>query len=163
MKSDVWLTPPAILKALGPFDLDPCAPLDRPWDMARHHFTAKENGLSRRWEGRVWMNPPYGAETSKWLRRLVEHGNGIALIFARTETQDWVRHVWGSAAGVLFIAGRLHFHYPDGRRAEANSGAPSALIAYGQENVSSLATSGIAGSLVAGWRAVGVSQNTQAE
>ncbi|WP_280940170.1 hypothetical protein [Mesorhizobium sp. WSM1293] len=31
--TDVWLTPPAILAALGgaeSFDLDPCAPLDRP-------------------------------------------------------------------------------------------------------------------------------------
>lgn len=29
-----WLTPPDILRALGPFDLDPCAPVNRPWDMA---------------------------------------------------------------------------------------------------------------------------------
>ena len=25
-----WLTPPKILDALGPFDLDPCAPVVRP-------------------------------------------------------------------------------------------------------------------------------------
>lgn len=30
MKSDIWLTPPHILDALGPFDLDPCAPDPRP-------------------------------------------------------------------------------------------------------------------------------------
>ncbi|NCW30719.1 MAG: adenine methyltransferase, partial [Alphaproteobacteria bacterium] len=29
-----WLTPPAVIKALGEFDLDPCASLDRPWDTA---------------------------------------------------------------------------------------------------------------------------------
>ncbi|WP_206516814.1 hypothetical protein [Mesorhizobium sp. M7A.F.Ca.MR.245.00.0.0] len=48
--TDVWLTPPAILAALGgaeSFDLDPCAPLDRPWDMARQHYTMADNGLAR--------------------------------------------------------------------------------------------------------------------
>jgi len=28
--TEVWLTPPYILEALGAFDLDPCASLDRP-------------------------------------------------------------------------------------------------------------------------------------
>ena len=27
-----WLTPPHILRRLGPFDLDPCAPINRPWE-----------------------------------------------------------------------------------------------------------------------------------
>lgn len=30
---DEWLTPPGIIKSLGEFDLDPCAPVKRPWDM----------------------------------------------------------------------------------------------------------------------------------
>ena len=34
MQNDEWLTPPEILKPLGSFDLDPCAPINRPWDMA---------------------------------------------------------------------------------------------------------------------------------
>ena len=28
---------------------------------AGKHFTAAEDGLSREWHGRVYMNPPYGA------------------------------------------------------------------------------------------------------
>ena len=60
--TDVWLTPPNILEALGgadSFDLDPCAPLNRPWDMARNHYTIDDDGLARPWSGRVWLNPPY--------------------------------------------------------------------------------------------------------
>lgn len=86
MKSAEWLTPPEILAALGTFDLDPCAPIVRPWDTAGQHYTIEDNGLAQAWEGRVWLNPPFGAQASKWLARLAAHGNGIALIPARTET-----------------------------------------------------------------------------
>lgn len=116
-----WFTPPEILAALGPFDDDPCAP-------------GKTNGLLREWQGRVWLNPPYGPETGIWLERLSQHGNGIALIFARTETKMFFQWVWERSTGLLFLKGRLHFHRADGTRAKANSGAPSVLVAYGDKN-----------------------------
>ena len=143
MLNDEWLTPPEILKALGPFDLDPCAPKNRPWDMADNHYT--DFGLMKPWFGRVWMNPPYGQQTSQWLNKLASHGNGIALIFARTETEMFFSQVWEKAAAVLFIKGRLFFHYLDGTKAKANSGGPSVLIAYGANNCQSLRDSGIKG------------------
>jgi hypothetical protein len=37
--TDDWLTPPDIIAALGPFDLDPCSPETRPWDTAAKHYT----------------------------------------------------------------------------------------------------------------------------
>ncbi len=148
MKNDEWLTPPAILAALGPFDLDPCAPRVRPWPMAGQHLTEDDDGLAAPWAGRVWLNPPYGLEAAAWLRRLAEHGDGCALIFARTETEMFHRWVWERADAVLFLRGRLHFHYVDGQRAAANAGAPSCLIAYGHSNVEALASSGIAGHIV---------------
>lgn len=83
---------------------------------------------------RVWCNPPYGSETGKWLKRLVDHGDGIALIFARTETRMFFDHAWNYADAVFFFEGRLHFHHVDGRRAAANAGAPSCLVAYGSAN-----------------------------
>lgn len=142
---DEWLTPPEILAKLGRFDLDPCAPaLDRrPWSTADRHFTAEDDGLSLQWNGRVWMNPPFGREAVKWLRKMAQHGNGIALIPARTETAMFYECVWGRADAVLFIQGRPHFHYIDGSRAPFNSGAPIALIAYGQHNVDALRQSGL--------------------
>lgn len=143
MLKDEWLTPPEILRALGPFDLDPCAPVTRPWDTAARHFTIEDNGLVQPWSGRVWCNPPYGLEAAKWLDRLADHGNGVALIFARTETRMFFDHVWRRAHGVLFIEGRLHFHHVCGRRAAANSGAPSCLVAYGEENATVLQKSGL--------------------
>lgn len=143
MLKDEWLTPPHVLKALGEFDVDPCSPINRPWDTAKHHYNINDDGLHHPWHGRVWCNPPYGMEAARWLDRLASHGNGIALIFARTETKMFFDHVWKRADAVLFIEGRLHFHHVDGTRAKANSGAPSCLIAYGKNNVDALKSSGL--------------------
>lgn len=130
-KSVDWLTPPEIVKSLGPFDLDPCCPENMPWRTATEMLTKADDGLSRVWDGFVWMNPPYGDEVSKWMGKMVRHNNGIALVPARTETRWCFGHVWPSAQAVLFLRGRPHFHYPDGKRAPYNSGAPIMLVAYG--------------------------------
>ena len=143
MKHDEWLTPPEILRTLGQFDLDPCAPIMRPWDTAAKHLNVNDDGLSHQWHGRVWCNPPFGREAAKWLNRMALHGNGIALVPARTETAMFYACVWGVADAVLFIKGRPHFHHPSGERAAFNSGAPICLIAYGKHNSDLLRASGL--------------------
>ena len=89
-------------------------------------------------EARVWLNPPYGPQAAKWLRKLLQHGNGLALVFARTETRMFRDYVWDSADAVVFMFNRLTFHHVDGSEAENNSGAPSALVAYGRNNAARL-------------------------
>lgn len=148
MLKDEWLTPPGIISSLGEFDLDPCSPIIRPWDTARKHYTTEDNGLKKEWNGRVWCNPPYGLEAAIWLNKLKKHNNGIALIFARTETKMFFEHVWNDATALLFIEGRLYFHHVDGSRAKANAGAPSVLIAYGIENANKLKNSNIKGKFI---------------
>lgn len=146
--NDEWLTPPEILGALGAFDLDPCAPIQRPWAMAKEHYTILDNGLMLPWSGRVWMNPPYGLEASDWLAKLAAHGNGLALIFARTETEMFRRYVWEKADAVFFFYGRLYFYDTEGKKAKANAGAPSCLVAYGGKNVEAIERSGLNGKMV---------------
>lgn len=146
--TDEWLTPPEIIRALGSFDLDPCAPPKRPWDTATKHYTMNENGLWQPWRGRVWLNPPYGPQTGVWLQKLAEHGNGIALIFARTETTFFHAHGWERATAMLFLKGRLNFYGLDGQRSKLNAGGPSVLIAYGEENAAALRRCGISGAFL---------------
>ena len=146
---DTWLTPPNIIQSLGPFDLDPCTPAVMPWETARERYSPPQDGLALPWFGRVWPNPPYGRETGHWLSRLEEHGEGTALIFARTDTSWFFEHIWGVADALMFLKGRLFFHLPDGTKGGYSGGAPSVLAAYGQDDMDRLAASGLDGAFVA--------------
>lgn len=140
-----WLTPPEILRPLGTFDLDPCSPIVRPWPTATVHFTIEDNGLAKSWFGNVWLNPPYGREIDDWMKRMYEHNQGVALVFARTETQFFQRYVFGGADSILFLEGRVNFCNTAGMRSRMNAGAPSCLVAYGMANSYRLLNSGLKG------------------
>jgi len=131
--NDEWLTPKYIIDALGKFDLDPCAPINRPWDMATNHYTKLDDGLYKEWVGRVWLNPPYGKYTFDWLKKLSYHKNGIALIFSRTETIGFHKEIFDKADSIFFFKGRLKFCYVDGKEGN-RANAPSCLVSYSQEN-----------------------------
>lgn len=148
-ETNEWYTPQHILDALGPFTLDPCTSERRPWNTATLHFT--DRGLERTWIGFVWCNPPYGPHAWRWLSKLAEHGNGIALIFARTETKGFFDEVWSKADALLFLRGRLKFHRHDLAATTSNAGAPSVLVAYGETAVERLKSSELDGVLIESW------------
>lgn len=136
-----WITPKYIIDAfgIGWFDLDPCASVTQPWSCARKAYTIEQDGLLRPWLGNVWLNPPYGPRTKKWVSKLATHGTGVALIFARTDTALWHNEIFPTADALLFVKGRLRFHRPDGSLGSGgNAGAPSCLIAWGKKNSSAL-------------------------
>lgn len=152
-KTNTWLTPPFILDALGHFDLDPASAPNMPWRTADTMWTKKDDGLSsdRHWFGDVWLNPPYAtALIKKFMARMAEHGQGMALVFARTDTEWAEKYVFKapSATGLMMLHGRLHFHDKNGVRAKANAGAPSMLVAYGAEMFDRLHASGLNGALL---------------
>ena len=134
MGKDEWLTPPHVFRNLGTFDLDPCAPINRPWDTARRHLTVVDDGLAHPWAGRVWLNPPYGRALAAWMQRMAAHNDGTALIFARTETAMFFDCVWSVATAVFFLRGRLTFLNVDGSKPVATAGSPSVLVAYGRKD-----------------------------
>jgi DNA N-6-adenine-methyltransferase (Dam) len=132
--SQVHLTPKWIVDALGLFDMDPCAADPRPWDCAVRNLTEADDGLAAKWDGRVWLNPPFARyRVGHWIQRLAEHGHGTALLHARTET-EWFKPCWAKATAILFLAKRIAFARPDGSTQSANSGAPPVLVAFGDDD-----------------------------
>lgn len=143
-REETYLTPPDMIAALqrSPnflFDLDPACPPNMPWRTAETMLTKAEDGLARKWHGHVWLNPPYGKETQKWMQRLAEHNDGIALVFARTDTQWFHDYVLKKASAIYLLKGRIRFYNPDGTQTRDSAPAPSCLVAYGEESAYALA------------------------
>lgn len=146
-RKEEWLTPPWIMKSLGVFDLDPCAPVNRPWDTAARHYTIDDDGLRSRWSGRVWCNPPYGKQLIHWLRRCAEHRNCIVLVYARTDSEAFQKYVFPYASAMLFIGNQIHYFDTQGIKS-ASPWSPSVLVAYNRNNAIALKDSGIDGAFI---------------
>ncbi len=149
-ENDEWYTPSWLFEAIGvEFDLDPCSPGRPPSTVpARNVFKKADNGLAREWAGSVWLNPPFSSKR-EWYERLVSHGNGIALIPARTETHDFQDYM-GAADLLLFMKGRIYFergHRPGANGNGVTSTPPfgCVLCAYGAPMAEALRTAKMGG------------------
>jgi hypothetical protein len=116
-ESNEWTSPSAIVEKaqemFGVIDLDPCSDdAESPAVPAKEIYTKEDDGLSKEWNGRVYMNPPYGSEIGTWIVKLKgEYESGrvteaIALVPARPDT-EWFRALRLYAR--CFIFGRLKF------------------------------------------------------
>lgn len=150
LASDEWLTPPWMLNILGPFDLDPCSPVELPWQIAQRRYTVEDDGLSQLWSGRVWLNPPFGKGLDAWITKLAQHGDGLAVFPLRSTDTAWFHEaVWSKAAAVLFIRGRIRFYTPEGKESGPCPHA-SILVAWGESNAEILSKTNIKGHLIRG-------------
>lgn len=108
--TDEWYTPQEIIDALGRFDLDPCAPVSPLWETADVMYNKNDNGLTKDWFGRVWLNPPYSRPLIElFVRRLAEHGDGIALLFNRCDNKLFQDIVFEQATALKFLRNRIRF------------------------------------------------------
>lgn len=134
--TDTWLTPPDLLEALGPFDMDPCCPPFMPWRTARRMIHRPHDGLALPWRGRVWCNPPY-SKMMPWVDKMRDHGNGILLAPAKSTDSRWGQTILSTADAVLFFKGRLLFHFVNGERSSGKWMA-NLLAAWGGANARAL-------------------------
>jgi phage N-6-adenine-methyltransferase len=120
---DEWQTPLWLFRALSiifDFKLDAAASSAN--SLCEVYLTEEDNALHCDWklkltEARnntltVWLNPPYGTKTGKFLDKAQKESlNGltiVCLIAARTDTKAF-RIVWNHAKYVIFLYGRLKF------------------------------------------------------
>ena len=131
-----WSTPQYLFDALDAefrFNLDVCATHDN--TKCEKYYTKEEDGLARDWSGfRCWMNPPYGREIGKWIKKAsesVKHGGGVVvcLVPARTDTAYWHQYAM-QATEIRLISKRVKF-------GDSNQGAPfpSAILIFGTPRV----------------------------
>ncbi len=132
LESDEWYTPPYIFTALQMhFDLDPCSPSGGlPWLPAKRHFTLEDDGLAQLWDPRwlVWLNPPY-SDPLPWVRKMADHGNGIALL-PLDPTTSWAQIVFDTADTICLLRDRVTFVKLDNDN-KTSARFPSLLAGWG--------------------------------
>ncbi len=129
--TDMWETPQAFFDAWNKefnFDLDVCATDENA--KCPLYYTKEKDGLSNRWAGTVWINPPYGKEIIKWMRKAYESARDgdatvVCLVPARTDTAWW--HDYAMKGDITFIRGRLKFG-----NAKNSAPFPSAVVVFEQ-------------------------------
>ena len=125
-----WETPQPIFDFVDKiyhFNLDVCALPENAKCAA--YYTPEDDGLKQTWEGVCWMNPPYGRDIAKWMKKAYEtaeyhQGTVVALVHARTDTKWWHDYAM-KATYIIFIKGRLKFG-----NAEASCPFPSCFVIF---------------------------------
>lgn len=130
-KTDLWSTPNDLFNELNQefnFTLDVCATPENA--KVPKFFTREIDGLAQSWDGqRCWMNPPYGREISKWVKKASESEFVVALLPARTDTR-WFHDYIYKKRETRFFKGRLKFG-----GAQNSAPFPSMLVVFDNRKV----------------------------
>ena len=114
-KNNAWCTPRDFFNKLNKefnFTLDPCCMSKSA--LCNKYFTPDEDGLIQNWGGEiVFVNPPYGREIGKWVKKSYEEGQKpntivVMLIPSRTDTKYFHNYILNKSE-IRFIKGRLKF------------------------------------------------------
>ena len=123
----------AFMDKIYHFNLDVCALPENTKCAA--YYTPTQDSLKQNWQGNCWMNPPYGRDIAKWMKKAYEtakynQGTVVALVHARTDTKWWHDYAM-KATYIIFIKGRLKFG-----NAEDSCPFPSCFVIFekGQVN-----------------------------
>lgn len=114
-KTNEWSTPQSLFDMLHEeflFSLDPCATHEN--HKCDKYFTLEDDGLSKSWVGHnVFMNPPYGGHTGKWLMKAVDSARDgatvVCLIVSSTDRSYWHEIIYPFSNEIRFMRGRVKF------------------------------------------------------
>ena len=136
-----WYTPEEFVNAarqvLGTITLDPASSeIANKTVKARRYFTKDNDGLSKKWSGRIWMNPPYEGKViiqfiAKLVKSLPDIEQAIVLVNNATETK-WFQSMATEADAVCFPAGRIRFIGPKGDKGSPLQG--QAILYFGDQS-----------------------------
>lgn len=146
---DEWYTPKWIIDLLGPFDLDPCAPMTPMFKTAEIMYNKVQDGLKQLWPENavVWLNPPYSKTLLRaFVEKMTIHNNGIAILINRQDNLLFQNLVFPVAKSMIFMRHRVKFIDQGGTIGHPFFG--SCLVAFGKECDLRLKQSGIEGKYV---------------
>jgi len=130
--SNEWYTPAEYVEAarrvMGSIDTDPATnPTAQLWIKAGTHYTQDNDGLQHAWYGNVWMNPPWGQLTGKFVGHLADElamgriAQAIVLVNAHATDTSWFTPLW---EGLLcFTDHRIDYKSPEETKSTSTHGS----------------------------------------
>lgn len=143
--SDEYATPPSLwrplARAVGGFDVDPASGAEST-PIAETRYTREDNGLSKSWEGDVWLNPPFGDAPSTgkggrevWLQKARQQANTgdvrtVTVLLPVDTSTGWFHEHVAEAPVFCFMDQRIEF---EGEQAEetGNTSFATCLAVFG--------------------------------
>jgi phage N-6-adenine-methyltransferase len=112
-KYSYWSTPQWLFEQINEmfhFTTDVCAAKNNA--KCKNYFTQKDDGLTKKWKGCCWCNPPYGAgEIDRWMKKAhessLEGATVVCLVPSSTSTRWW--HDYAMKGEISFIKGKVRF------------------------------------------------------
>lgn len=137
-----WYTPPEFIEAarevMGGITLDPASCETAQANVkAKRFYTVDDDGLSKKWTGNVWLNPPYskdciGLFAEKLVGESRRFDQAVVLVNNATDT-TWFHHMASVASAVCFLRGRVKFLDKSGK--PANTPVQGQVVLYVGANV----------------------------
>jgi len=124
--SEQWFTPAGYIEraraVMGRIDLDPasCKQAQKTVQ-AKAYYSVAQNGLRQKWQGRVFMNPPFSAsKIGLFVGKLLDEyqaGNVTEAILLTNSQTDarWFGEIAKHASAICFAQPRIKFVQPDGQ------------------------------------------------
>lgn len=133
-----WYTPSIYIQSakavMGSIDLDPASnELANETVRAETYYTEETDGLSQRWYGNIWLNPPYSSQlVGKFVDKLTHSifCQAVVLVNNATET-SWFKQLVDNADAIVFTTGRIKFLKKDGAKGTPLQG--QAFIYFGDK------------------------------
>ena len=120
-----WYTPPQYVEAarevMGSIDCDPASSvLAQKVIQAKIYYTFQTNGLAHKWNGNIWLNPPYASKLIKPFVELLiarlesgEVKQAVMLTHCNSDTA-WYHQAWDKCSAFCQTRGRVRFYDSNG-------------------------------------------------
>jgi ParB family chromosome partitioning protein len=137
-----WYTPPEYIEAardvMGSIDLDPASCETAQANvMAKRFYDIDDDGITKKWAGNVWLNPPYSKEAiGQFAAKVVAESGRIhqAVVLVNNATDTaWFHDLASVASAVCFLRGRVKFLDQTGK--PANTPVQGQAVLYVGPNV----------------------------
>ena len=125
--NEEWYTPKKYIdmarEVLGRIDIDPASnAFANEVVQATTYYTKEDDGLSKEWQGKMWLNPPYSSIIANFIDKTC-HSDVEAIVLTNNSTDTkWFAQAANNCAAMCFTYGRINFYDDTAKKSSPTNG-----------------------------------------